>query len=564
MDQEKIEELVNMGFNRTDVVGALKKSNGDTNLAATYLMDGYTVSYDHQSADSQVTLPPAYDESVVIPGMDEEITDKISDNLITPNEPFKEYNPIANKYSIYDDIPRTKRGEDGSAVVLPSSTGLYDSYLAPLVVILNNIPILRNLLLKHQYFSYGFKPNWWNKEKMFDSNQFPMELQRLLIMLSDESQRAFSSTYNLSMATNKLASEDIESGPDYMNFIVNSIVKTFSKANTDLESGLKQLLEVTLSTTEGDEGQNMKYYVIPLQSGDLKSDLYEDISTVFWGSNLQNFNHFKLETLSDIITIPIDTEGQSIEHGFDLLDEFYPQVFSKEHSYIIGEKYDKVNQLATDYESNLQSIQDMRVFQGKKISSILSMAGDYLQTVGESLGTGDAGGFGEGDKASAAGQSIKAVNDHITKYREELQETNEGYTDRLRTLRELMANPAEIVREHVELEPWILTGVVLSPTDYYYKTTEDEWVRVQIDQETCKDYQVEKVDFQTLHHEVRGSTCIDFDSMLVLTYVKRSVWENNEIVKLSGTQQDFLTMDNSSLNEMVKVYEGQSVIPQLE
>lgn len=524
-------------------------------------MDGYNASFDQQQMTVSEPLPPAYNQSVAVRGVDKEIRNKITSTEEPISESVKDYNPVANKYNIYDDIPRMKKTEL-PPVVLPSDPGLFESYLAPLVVILNSIPALRNVLLRHTYFNYGFKPNWWNRERMFDSNQLPMEYQRLLAMFSESSNRAFSSIYNLTLASNKLVTEDIENGSEYINFILKSVFQSFSKANSSLEPELKSLLEFTLSTNPTDPTSDTDYYVIPVSSSVIKPDLYDNISTIFWGENFENFTSFKLNSLCDVMTFSIDSSGQAIDNGLNLKNTFYPQIYSKEHAYIIGEKYDKINDLSSQYEANLEAIQDTMIFQGKKISSILGMASGYLRSVGASMGS-EANGFSEGDKILAAGQTVESINEHITKRRDDLKETNETFPDRINTLKELMADPEEIIKEH-DLEPWLLSGVVLGPTEYYYKNSESEWTHVSVDQETCRDYKVENISFETLQSDVKGATCVDFDTLVLLTYVRQSVWEKREVDELSPALKDFVEADNENLQQVLNAYEGQAIIPEIE
>lgn len=563
----KVDELVAMGFTAEDATVALNICDQDSQRAVMYLLEGPSSGAVDVTNGNKVDqmpqlpqrAPPGYSETaaspsnaVAIPELGPEITAHIEEyNPISSStgEQIKEYNPNANKYNIFEDIPRTRRRDD-PFVIFPSAPNMFDSYLPPLITLLNNVPLLRNTLLKHQYFSYPYTKNWWNRSK--DNNPFPMELQKLLAMFGPESHRAFASCFNLNNQLNKLLTEEIETGSLFDNFILNQIYSSFGKINPDLCKPLKTLLQWSFLNKES-------YYVIPIEDSNLSNKLYDNIHNTLWGVDLENFHNNKLETINDVTTICIDSNGNSINDGLDLLEEIYPQIYTKQFEHVIGGYLSQVEDIKEKYHSNNNAMQSSRIFQGKKVDNILNMASEYLRDTGKTEGINPIEGesLSESDKLLAAGQYIESIKAHLEAKRQYLEQETNSLPDKVSTLKRLIYNPQEIALEH-RLEPWVITGVIVSPNEYFYRNNNDDdrWTHIQIDPETCKDFEVEMVDFEYVYNEVRATTRVDFDQTMVMMYVRQSVWEKKEIDPLNSNLAAFVEEDNIALAELIAADEN--------
>ncbi|GMM30243.1 hypothetical protein DAMA08_029880 [Martiniozyma asiatica (nom. inval.)] len=553
---EKIQTLLGfgMGWSEEQIYHALQQTNNNVEMAANWMMD-------------QGSAPPNYndytdrDENVMATtSAPISINDETKSYIMAASSKNIDSRPIqvppapihiqsVNKYDIYSDVPSFSRDENNSPVILPLMPDMFESYMAPLIIILGNIPDFRNLLMKVEFKEYGFKPNWWNKEKVLEETSIPLEIQRLFSFMSDSSDRAFASIYNLVEASKKHVTTDIERGSEYISFFFELIIKQFSLNNPDLFEILGDYLNIHI------ESYPESYPGCPIDKDVRSNDLYKSVHALLWKWSFEYIDQLHITKLPLILNFDLEWEGEPIEGGFNLREKIYPQIYTAEYKILIKNILDQMKILNSEYGLYDQAILDTRVFQGKSIDSFLNSSIEHLSiTVNENAVTDSNPNLNEitmDDKYNAAKQSLNMIKERLASVGDNLKENKEFDKMKYENMQNRLFEVESLFQDaNISLEPWILSGLIITPENFYfYNVQEKVWIHVLIDEDTCKDFRTEKVTFETVKNDLNQVTREGIDSTIFLTYVKESTWKKTEYDMLNGKLRQFIEEDNDYLEE---------------
>lgn len=513
--------------------------------------------------------------------LDTEIREKLTSSL-------NQYNPaiestadaeqisvddyMSNKSDFYTEISKMVRKQNEFGVLLPLRSDLFESYLAAFLMVLSQIPKFSNLILKHEFLLLGYKPNWWNREKCSDNPLLLQEVQRLIAFLNGNSNRSFASLFNIINCANKLVNEEIESVSDFQNFIMGNIVTSVSSIDPSSKKPLEDMFKVVGGYNTDVSSGEEEYYNIPITNDDLCPDLYQTIHRQFFQDDNDSFSdRIFLHTLPDVLTIVFEPGMNNLAGGFKVEEKFYPQIYSLEHSDILLKVDNELQSIKLRQRDLNQETFQLRAFNGKSVQRLLAETSKHLKSEsikfgeeelefeeqgGESGKKGNLNVCSEKDKYSAAGQSIEMILSHVGDVLKRSTEEIKTLNERTAILQASKYNIDKLLDSTAKatFEPWVLTGVILNPVQFYYREKKsNDWVGISISFETCKSYTTSRLSFDDIQSLAKKYTEYDFGEGMVLVYVRESVFYTGEFSPLNHTLQSFIDKDNAKLKEQMDI-----------
>jgi len=470
-----------------------------------------------------------------------------TDDEVAPEENKNEY-----REDFYTDITKMIRDkqEDNFGVLLPLRSNLFESYLASILMIFANIPKFSNLILKHEFLTFPYKPNWWNREKCSENSSLVIEIQRLVAFLHGDSDRAFSSLYNLINAVSRLIKEDYDEFDDYYQFIIQQIVNQFATAEHSIKEELESMFELVVSL------ENTSLYSVLVANGNLSLDLYETLFKVLGNSSFENIY---LTKIPDVLSFVFEAGMDNLNRGFSVDELFYPQIFSEEQKDIVLRIEEEISSIKERKREIQQKINKLRVFSGKSVLRLLNQSKQYLhneaeekQDLNDSL---DATESFMKDKYVAASVEMENISMHISETIKNLTEEERMLNEKVLFLENSKHNIDHILDDEKKslFEPWILTGIVFNSSQFYYLNRQKEWIGVSIDEELCKSYSKEKFAFENVQRVVRDYTEYEMADGMMLIYVKQSVFMLGDYNPLNDTLNQFIEQDNKKLKDQYEI-----------
>lgn len=484
------------------------------------------------------------------------------------------------KVDFYTDIPKFIRKNSEPGVILPSNNDLFESYLAPILMILSTIPTFNNLILKHEFLNYGYKPNWWNREKCLENPSIVIEVQRLVAFLNGNSNRSFASLFNLIKSIAKLVKEDIESVLDFHIFFMEQLLSHFSSSEYSIKQPLENMFKMVVGMEDNSgEIREQPYYHIPISSENTSSDLYHAIYRSLFPDESNYSSRIYLTKAPDVLTIVFDQGMDNVHGGFSIDEFLYPQIYSWENKDILSNLHDELQSVKLRQREINQKMFQLKAFNGKNVRQFLTDAKTHLKGYADrnnqvsehnfehitSSSTDNTSKNGnnqndlclEKEKYEAASQSISILSDHITTAFEQYQDELKMLNERTFHLESSKYNIDQLLstEQKESFEPWILIGVIFNPVQFYYRETKsEEWIGVNISAETCKSYALSKVSFEDVKRATKNYTEYEFGVGMLLIYVRKSILFNDDYSVLNHGLQAFIDKDNEKLKEQIDIF----------
>lgn len=484
------------------------------------------------------------------------------------------YNPIDQtpyqelRLDYYSDLSRMERKESDLPVLLPIRSDLFESYLSPLLMIFAQVPVFSNLLLKHEFLTFPYKPNWWNREKCSDNLLLLQEIQRLVAFVNGHTIRAFASIFNLEHCVNKLVKEEFESVNEFFDFFINELKLSLRQINYTFGDAVDDLFQIGLVEGQGgeqseDELPKHRVFDIPVSSETVSFDIYHTLYSCFTqaGQSIDTPDYIWIDKIPTLINIFFEPGLDEIEGGFTLDQELYPQIFSYQHRDIITNVEKEIKEIKQLQRELSRKTFALRAYQGKSVHGFLVQAKDYLKRQAENLNSerGEDDMFSEGDKVESASENIGQVSDQIKTAVLNIDDEMKKLSERLSYLQNSKLNINLLLgsEEKAKFEPWILIGVILSHNHFFYRIKKSEkWIGVSIDDETCKAYETREVEFTFVENTTCQYTESDFGDGMTLVYAKKSDFYSVEFSPINSVLKDFIDKDNKRLCEQLDYLNG--------
>ncbi|KAG7908329.1 hypothetical protein KL907_001819 [Ogataea polymorpha] len=547
--QDNIDSLVNMGFDASVARVALERANNNIEVAVNYIYadsSGELPSYSEQTESGALgPVQDGHSASTAIP-IEDDIRDKIAsygygaENQEIRLDSDESEHEALPKYDVYDDISRYIRAPEVPGVLLPVKIDLLEGYFAPLLMILSNIPVFRDTVLEHEFEDYGYSPYWWKKERCLSNPDVTMEVQRLVAFLSSDSKRAFASIRTLIDASAKLITDDYESISEFIQFIYSTIIELFGKLGW---TSKERLMELFTSQFQFENDETQTHRIFPVESNYFYKDVYRIMHSLLWGKDLSRIAQHGFVRLSDVLTISFEGNGDTVPGGgFELTEEFYPQIYTSEYEKLVVDKFQRINELREEVSKiNGQNMQ-LKAFKGKRVAALLESTLNHLSSLGED------------EKIQSASKELEGIASHILD-----QKTLN--TDKLTALNKERSQMDiysidYILGEHKpDLEPWILVGVILSERQFCYRT-EKGWYTFVYELEEGKNFTVTESTFDTIRGQIRDYSADNFETGMVLLYVRKSLLTSSRPI-INEKLKQFISTDNEKVTQDYEAFMSQ-------
>uniref|UniRef100_A0A060T7V9 ARAD1B23210p n=1 Tax=Blastobotrys adeninivorans TaxID=409370 RepID=A0A060T7V9_BLAAD len=515
-----------MGFGRDQAIDALKICDNDVSKAIEYIFNGFveepkprdteTSSFQDSGFQSQFsqTFEPANTTHLENVRQQQESGTIDSEPQYKSNAQFGPatrddyesgqwgivpYQSAGSEYSVTAFEPTLAvRKFDSPPLLIPSSEMLY---IAPLITILHSIPLARKMLLTElQIEDYGFDPNWWKDTPIDMTDKFDnpakathsqerliAETQRLIAFLDGGSKRAMASIYNLANEAPLLESVDALRG-------MSSVDSPPGRFIEDIMLYWGADHEFAKVFSMGAEGRSFVNLIADV-TVDFEKSLYDVIDELVWPPNTSGDTY--LEYVGEIIHITLKRDDGNSGAGIIVPTDFYPGRYLKENVGYVKElsrrKADTVQQLAT---LNSQKFR-LSTTMGKDTSKLLQITHEYLQEANEgssgdeskqSLEDGNDDSMNDDTSNSVDGSMTQALLE-VTKARENFEARKAGIMDEINKLNRQMeienslfkgphtSEFSEIfnVAEPPQLTPYRLSGAIISPNEYCFRSVGDSF-----------------------------------------------------------------------------------------
>ena len=487
-------------------------------------------------------------------------------------EATKEYE--ANKIDIYTDLNKMKKtSNEEASMLLPLRYNLHESYLAPYIMILSQVPQFHNLILKHESLVFPYKPDWWNREKCAENLFFSTELQRLVAFLNGNSIRRFSSLYNVIKAFEKEVREETEGLYELIDVLTKIIINSFTSINYNFKEPLEKLLKSRAGVQTQNTDPSQDIYSIPFNEDDLRSNIYETIyHKLFENGSMR----MQLTSLSDVMLFVFEDDTKTIRAGFTLDEKIYPQIYSTDYEDILFNVDKEIEDLKSRKSQLVEETFRLRAFRGTSVTHLLKTSTKHLKSIADKIGASEESRdikqkeelpendsnlnvISEHDKYAAAGQGIEMIASHVEETLKRKNEEIESINERMVLLQQSKYDIEKLLPEEFResLEPWIIAGVVFNSAEFAYRQKKSEkWIAVSINMETCKDYQTSEIPYETIEEQVQEYTQSLLDEGMILFYVRQSVFYEGEFEPLNKGLQDFIDKDNARLEDQLSKLNG--------
>ncbi|KAH3661929.1 hypothetical protein OGAPHI_006108 [Ogataea philodendri] len=571
--QDNVDNLVNMGFDASVARDALSRADNNIEAAVNFIYSDFSADLPPYSENGESgPLGPAGPTGAAGAGgivadgrsastaieIEDDIKNKIAsygyghDNPVVDLDSDQSKSEIVPTYEVYDDISRYTRAEGDPGVLLPVKAELLEGYFAPLLMTLSNIPAFRDLVLKPEFEDYGYSELWWKKDKCVSNPSVVMETQRLVAFLCGDSFRAFASIRSLIDASSKLMTDDYQSVAEFIQFIYSSLIELFAKTDESLKRPFEQLF-TSRFRFEDDETQT--HCIFPVESNYFYKDIYRIMHSLLWGKDMGRLGQHQFLELSDVLTVSFEGNGDTVPGGgFELTEEFYPQIYTSKHEHMVADKFRRISELRDEVSKiNGQTIQ-LKAFKGKRVSALLDTTLSHLSSLGED------------ERVQSAAKELESIANHIldckTRNTEKLTALNKERSDiDIYNINYILGD------QKAEFEPWVLTGVIFNERQFWYRL-EEKWYAFNYTLEIGKDFEISQTTFDNIVSQVREYSADNFETGMVLIYVKKSLITTDSPI-INKNLQKFIDTDNQKvangvalhkLNEQQEEQEGQIVL----
>ncbi len=473
----------------------------------------------------------------------------------------------AGEYNMLEDVPREKRLPNAPGVLIPLGTDTFEGYMAPVLMIFAQIPSLRDIILKHEFFNYGFSANWWKGQPCLPDSLALQEIQRLVAFLSYDSERAYATIKLLSDAISEIVGEGYESVFEFVSFLYKQLTDILSTTNCDFEKPLSKLFETKILSLTSEHQESHQCFTI--EPSYFHSTVYGIMHRLFWGRDFSNIEKNRMIRPSDILTFVFDADGQNISGGYQLSQKFYPQIYTEPHEDLIKEKIEQLKALRKKSAEITSEMLRLRSFKGKKVNSMLESTINYL--VRESKQKEDAkeqekkdtneekvkesnenAGIAPNLSYSQAVNELTSIRDHINKTIKEdamkLEQNSKEQQIDIFDVEKILGTEIE------SLEPWILVGIILNDQQFCVLSKHDYNIWRCYFFDGMNNYEYEEMPFQELQSQVRVYSKTTFERGMVLIYVRKSVFEAKSEPAKNTNLEKFIEKDNKQLETELQEY----------
>lgn len=450
-----------------------------------------------------------------------------SDRLASDDENSEPSTP-----SIHDDEEMMMtRSKDTPPVILIDRVGSRENVMVPLLTILAQLPRFRDLVWGADLGPYC--DTWYKGD---DKISPELELRRVIAYLSGLGHRAFISSHGVIRSLSEGGTYGLE-----LDELVPKMYEALIHYASD-SVAMQNLLQSTVESVEEDIQNKMYLFEVDLEYR--ASTVYDTLNGLFWSQDLQNLGNIRLKETGNVLTVQFlgDDEHYEIQ-PLDIDEEFYPQIYAKSHSDQLLNMHQQKLEVGQKRVSVTNKIMLWSSFEGKRVPLFLEQVTNYLKEQNDEETVDDI-------------LAIKTQTaEEVAMLNKELEHINQQYSQLDVT------NPNNVIKtfgqDGREAPPsYVLAGVVFSDIEYYYRTTDGQWIYICYETSNTGQvvgYSIEKREFFVLKEQIKQRSR-DASMVITLVYVLRDEYRKSN-------KSDTHKSDNSNFQSFFDTDDARLEVP---
>lgn len=561
---DNIIKLVEMGFSRPQAEKALQVTNNDVEEAIAYLFEEpIEVSGPDSNEKQQDTIAilnpqdiPKFDiSSGNLDGNKKERKSSASSGSSSSSNEYEmwyENNSSESQLSNFVSMLNEKRSGNHPAIILQKSCFL-ENYYIPILTMLSCVekfqeaclkPLEHNAQIEWNDQENSYKVVFNETEKMSDVSDYTFcaYLQIYLGFLNRLSERAYMSAdgliKNLPSNVREVLQDGIERVDEFVPKLYECLCSTISNVHGE-STNVNDLFKSSVESANDEVINNI--FTIDVDSEYFARTIYESFNELFWGADLEMLGNVRLIKGAEILTVLFVSEEEAYNTtSFALEEIFYPEIYSSKYADLLIKMNRAKEALHLERGEISKEIMRLNSFDGKRIKGLLDSTISYLS--GRQRETKDLEGIND---------TIAETKDMLTK---KLTAINEQYA--LLDVRSV-DNVLEFIKKSGMDPPsaYLLIGVVLSDTDFYYRSRSGSWVHQKGSYSARNELvliSVDEIDFTSIQQHLSSYTKSLSRPFLLIyaheTLLGKSETNGNEFVNAFFEHDNNLVADKSTMS----------------
>ncbi|CCE78892.1 Piso0_000926 [Millerozyma farinosa CBS 7064] len=561
---DNITKLVEMGFSRPQAEKALQITNNDVEEAIAYLFEEpIEVSGPDSNEKQQDTVTVSNPQD--IPRFDvssgnldgnkkerESGTSSGSSSSPDEYEMWYENNTLEHQRNNFAAFLNEKRSGNYPAII-PQTSCYLENYYIPILTALSCVEKFQETCLKP--LKHNAQIEWNTEDKSYkivfkDAEQIPdvsnytfcAYLQIYLGFLNGLSEGAYISADGLIKNVPSNVREVLQDGIDGVDEFVPKLYECFCSTISSVHGESTIVNDLFKSSVESanDEVIN-NIFTIDVDSEYYARTIYDSFNELFWGADLEMLGNVRLIKGAEILTVLFASEEETYNSTSFVLDEvFHPEIYSSKYADLLIEMNRAKEGLHLERGEITKEIMRMNSFDGKRIKGLLDSTISYL------------GGQGRDTK------DLEDISESIAESRERLTEKLTAVNEQYASLDVCSVDNVLQFIKNSDMDPpsaYLLIGVVMSDTDFYYRSRSGSWVHQKGSYSARNDLVsmcVEEIDFNSVQQHLSSYTQ-SLSRPFSLIYAResllgKSVTSSNEFVKAFFEHDNDLVKDKSTIS----------------
>lgn len=569
--EKTIQSLLDMGISREVAIEALSRTNGDVEASVNYIFSGELPERKHGPEQSEAACLKDDDHMGTVetfenaPGSPEARSEHAASS---DEDEAPARSSFDSSTSADTSVDLVKADSDDPVAILPAPrNAVIENYFALFCMAVG-------ISFPHYFLLPDFKDLSYNKDWFrglylepkyrikFDSNdtvvivpkeelsskdsvilqpELLWQFQKFLaVQNTPDCMRRFVSATYLSKVLEPIVVEKLNNCEHLYD-----VLPTFIKSLTnDVEMcpnspSIKELFISTAYYKPASDAEPMETLVSLLHflPEEYDTNLYKMFNVLLYPEDDVDSDvdetYNSLGNLAPMLTVVFDEMDESTEEvhatqGVEVPLEFYPQLYTREaKESLIRDIIVRRRETQLESRKILRTLNDLKSFQGKDVTSFLSNSIDFLSrdTLVDS----------STPEMSELVESLESVKDQITARKAKSMSDYKLLSQKLNSDWNISHPEISVIDHAKELgiidEPYILTTAILSPYHYYIRQRNGQWYRTVCDEHEITRITVTRVEPKEVVNTIKAGTRFASLTPLMFTYFKKSHIDTDDTVR---------------------------------
>ncbi|ODQ68134.1 hypothetical protein NADFUDRAFT_81185 [Nadsonia fulvescens var. elongata DSM 6958] len=489
---------------------------------------------------------------------------------------------IHDNFEILTEILPSDRARDAdrSAMIIPHSAAID---LAPLIMILHFIPLSRKALLNFGteiVNDFGYDESWWagaliDMSDQLDDNgsdsgsddesnasmskRLIVECQRLMAFLDGGSKRSFATLDNLLLDIpsdyKSIFNGQVRSNDNTIGLFLKSLTKYWGENND-----LSNVFRATVISHDSENEIPLCNLSVEVPSNSPRS-LYQIIDEMIWPDGIYENWFVKVP---DILTLTFKRGDEQSGTGFAIPEFWRPDRYKKDSipsvKWMMERQSEVENQLAILRNKKYKLLN----YQGKSVVKFLDVSVDYFKEMKTRSKDNELIELNEIEKDDPLSETMDELILIRNKWDSKIRDITETIMHLEQELEQiiLLNERGELKCEAssgdtVKLRDYILSGVILSPTEFYIRTKKSqlidddkiEWYKFHYNAAPGTSCVVEKVTIEKVI-EIVTIGSVEYSAQEVsVVYTSSEAWDDVHRISLPPKLDEFIVLDRMAFED---------------